>query len=66
MFAAMLGASISGTATYFGCTLGAKIDSQTSALVAGGVALVVGVAYAVNGPKESGVSNMQKEWEKEL
>ena len=67
MLTAVVGASVSGTLAFYGCTLGAELDVQTSGMVAGGVAVVVGLALAVGGGKqEEAITDEQKEWEAEL
>ena len=63
---AILGATVAGAVGYFGAKMGAGLD-DTSSMGAGlGLALLAGGALQMTGQKNTGVSDEQKNWEKEL
>lgn len=67
MTTALIGASLSGTATYFGCTLVAQLDPPTATLAAGAVAVLVGGAlFMRKSDTTEELTAEQKEWEEQL
>ena len=67
MSKALIGATVSGTVAYFGCTLGAKLDANTASIAAGVVAVAVGGLLSMqqsDGPEE--ISAEQRAWEEQL
>jgi hypothetical protein len=67
MTTALIGASLTGTATYFGCLTFAKLDANTSTMAAGAAAVLVGgvlMMQKTEGNEE--MSAQEKEWEEQL
>jgi predicted phage tail protein len=62
----ILGATIAGAAGYFGAKMGAGLDDASSMGAGLGLAMLAGGALHMTGSKSTGVSDEQKNWEKEL